>query len=231
MTSADADATSDATTADASSGDATSTGPTVVDECIEGTWTGIFFGSRADWAFDSCDGGELWWYAGAGVWCDADIWIAVQGTRCGPGRYGPDGTWAYELTGEVVAGPCLWDECTETPEQCGYFEDMCTVQATCYDENGCDQDHKCMPYGQWGEPPWDDTICVPLARDAAQEGEPCTTDAIWLDDCDRGLKCVATDPGGTMGFCAPLCEAPAACNCQPCQAGEFSVCSETPIEC
>lgn len=83
----------------------------------------------------------------------------------------------------------------------------------------CPAGEKCTWYNDDGGGFWNNTKCVPVMENPAQEGSPCfvVDDGVsGIDNCDLGLMCWDVD-AENQGFCvalchgtdeAPLCDAP-----------------------
>lgn len=72
----------------------------------------------------------------------------------------------------------------------------------------CPSTEKCTWYSSDGSYIWDETKCVPLARDPVQIGVECSAvgDGITgVDNCDLGAMCWDVNAEG-IGYCVPLCE-------------------------
>ncbi|MEM7157106.1 MAG: hypothetical protein AAF799_29910 [Myxococcota bacterium] len=83
------------------------------------------------------------------------------------------------------------------------FPDSCNTI-----EQNCPPGYKCMPYSSDGGSAWNDTMCVPIARDPAGPGEPCTAKGGGLsgiDDCDGTSMCWNVDQETNMGSCIEFC--------------------------
>ena len=78
----------------------------------------------------------------------------------------------------------------------------------------CDQWNQDCPEGEkcnaWSDDndEYDHTHCIPIARDAAGIGKPCTVEDYALsgiDDCVLGAQCLEVDPDNLVGICRALC--------------------------
>jgi hypothetical protein len=83
----------------------------------------------------------------------------------------------------------------------------------------CPLGEKCMPWANDGGDAWNAMKCVPIARDPAQPGEPCTVEGSptsGLDDCDIASMCFYVDPRTNMGTCVAFCGGdPTGTTCPP----------------
>jgi hypothetical protein len=70
----------------------------------------------------------------------------------------------------------------------------------------CPRGEKCNPFA-CGSDLWNATVCVPIAREPAQIGEPCQVEGPTspFDDCDIGLMCMFVDDAGE-GECVGMCQ-------------------------
>jgi hypothetical protein len=53
----------------------------------------------------------------------------------------------------------------------------------------CPEGEKCGPWNNDGSSAPAGTRCLPVAPDPAGEGEPCTAENLWIDDCEVGTRC------------------------------------------
>lgn len=96
----------------------------------------------------------------------------------------------------TTADPC-GGACQAEGELCDFYAQDC--------EDGL----KCMPHADPGEGTWTESICVPVAPDPGQLGDPCTVeggDYSGLDTCDVGLICWDRDFVTHIGHCVELCK-------------------------
>lgn len=71
----------------------------------------------------------------------------------------------------------------------------------------CPHGMKCTWYADDGGSSWNNTKCVPVLENPAQEGEPCVAPnggVGGIDDCDLGLMCWDVD-AENQGYCIALC--------------------------
>ena len=97
-----------------------------------------------------------------------------------------------ETTDAEETGPVISD----FPEYCNTIE------------QNCPPGFKCMPYSNDGGSAWNDTMCVPIARDPAGPGETCTVQGngvSGIDDCDGTSMCWNVDTKTNMGECIEFC--------------------------
>jgi len=206
-----------------------------VEECVEGTFVGRYYGYFEYFEFQPCDGSEPAWFMPGGNFLECvDAWITIEGWRCGPGSYGHLGYYLYEMGGEVIEGPCdVGCGVDPSPEQCGTFEEVC-LEPTCDPvASACDAGQRCVPSSFSGLPPWTASECV---DDGVQPlGGACTTTSPWADDCAQGGYC-------DEGVCAAVCDDDADCaadeECRICEIGNtgnydlyVGVCSTDELAC
>lgn len=86
--------------------------------------------------------------------------------------------------------------------------DVGTGQACDLWEEDCPEGQKCAPVSLDGDSNWEQTICVPLAREPAGVNEPCQNlgDGLdGLDTCGEHLMCWNVDPNTGEGVCLGHC--------------------------
>jgi hypothetical protein len=212
-----------------------------LEACVDGTFVGHFVGDFESESFVSCDSGDDWWFEGPffGMPCPDGAWIRVEGTLCGPGNYGHLGGYAYQLSGNVVQGPCT-AECGDSPapEQCGTIHEVCPWAECGVVGQTCREGERCVPRSIEGVPPWTSSECVAEVAMARGLAEPCSRVALWQDDCAAGSFCAGDEDGNRT--CAALCDpdAPACAGdelCLPCETDAglqpIGVCGVEPFEC
>lgn len=223
-------------TSDVDSGD--------VEECVDGTFVGLYLSGAEASEFESCQSGERWWFEEGGLYgiqC-ADLWITVEGRLCGPGQYGHLGGYEYELQGTIVEGPCRSDCVGEPdPATCGDVEDLCPTVECDVALQDCASYERCKPVAYPpGTPPWTGSRCIDMGDLAPQIGWVCKQlGGPWSDTCGQGF-CAADSNGETR--CVPTCnpEAPDCddgTTCWPCDVdtssglGPFGVCTVDETAC
>ncbi len=81
------------------------------------------------------------------------------------------------------------------------------IECSMFDED-CPPGEKCMPWANDGGNDWNASRCVPIARDAAGVGEPCTVErhgVSGIDDCELHAMCWNVDPDTGLGTCFAFC--------------------------
>ncbi len=76
------------------------------------------------------------------------------------------------------------------------------------DEAECPEGFKCAPWANDGSSSWNATRCIPIAKNPASPGDPCTisdTVASGEDDCDATSVCWDADPRTLEGTCFAFC--------------------------
>jgi hypothetical protein len=88
----------------------------------------------------------------------------------------------------------------------------------------CPEGEKCGPWNNDGSNTPAGTRCLPVARDPAGVGEPCTAETLWIDDCEVGARCSSLMGWpGPDHICIALC---AGCSDAPvCPEGSVCVSS------
>lgn len=112
------------------------------------------------------------------------------------GTSGPPGTSGSEGTSASSTGLQFVHEFDQLLSDCSTWEE------------DCPEGLKCMPVSLDGDPVWESQRCVPLVRDPAQLGEPCTnlgTGVDGLDTCGEHLMCWLLDPDTGVGTCVGMC--------------------------
>ena len=116
-------------------------------------------------------------------------------------------TTSTGAAGSETAWSSGTDACSATsPDECKL--DLGDIDCS-IDMQDCPPGWKCVPYSGDGDPWWDDSRCVPVARDPGTQGEPCLIEE-WaysgIDDCELGSVCVVVDTSELFGVCASLCD-------------------------
>lgn len=91
----------------------------------------------------------------------------------------------------------------------------------------CPRGEKCTAWANDGGNSWNDTMCVPIERDADAVGEPCTVEGSGVtgfDSCELGAMCWNVDPKTLEGVCIAYCGGSVA---EPTCAGACDTCSIT----
>lgn len=71
-------------------------------------------------------------------------------------------------------------------------------------DDDCPRGERCTFWSNNGGNLPNSTRCVPLEREPAGPGEPCTAQNLGFDDCDQGSMCFFIDETGE-GECVPFC--------------------------
>ncbi len=87
-------------------------------------------------------------------------------------------------------------------------DDGMNIQCDIWNDD-CDVGEKCMPWANDGGSFWNATKCVPIARNAAQVGDPCMVEGSGvsgIDDCDKDAMCWDVDLETNEGTCVAFCD-------------------------
>ncbi len=117
-------------------------------------------------------------------------------------------TGGFETTDSDTQGGCTFLGCD--------FDLGDGVECSVFEQD-CPEGEKCSPWANDGGNAWNATRCVPVARDPAAAGEPCTAEGSGvsgIDSCERGSMCWNLDSnleGTCYAHCtgspqAPVCE-------------------------
>lgn len=99
----------------------------------------------------------------------------------------------------------------DDPSDTGFITDpdagSVSVECSLFEQD-CPEGEKCAPWANDGGDSLNATRCVPVARNAALPGEPCTVEGSPLsgiDSCAFGSMCWNLDPGTLEGECLARC--------------------------